>query len=57
MDEDEDDSWEDYESEQMFPGCDCGHDATDHIAVWGDWREGEGCTVPGCPCEVEWECV
>jgi hypothetical protein len=49
------DSWEGYESVQMFPGCGCGHDATDHIAAWGDWRDGEGCTVDGCPCEVEWE--
>ena len=31
--------WEDYSSEQMFPGCDCGHDATEHKAAWGDWRD------------------
>jgi hypothetical protein len=49
------DGWEDYESAQMFEGCDCGHDATGHKGAWGDWREGEGCLVPGCPCPVEWE--
>ena len=47
--------WADYDSAQMFPGCDCGHDATEHIYAWHDWRDGEGCTVPGCSCEVEWE--
>jgi hypothetical protein len=47
--------WEDYESVQMFEGCDCGHDATEHKGAWGDWREGDGCLVPGCPCDVEWE--
>ena len=25
--DDSSDSWEDYDSVQMFPGCDCGHDA------------------------------
>jgi len=35
-------SWEDYDSVQMFPGCDCPHDATDHKAAWGDWRTDEG---------------
>jgi hypothetical protein len=49
------DSWEDYSSEQMFPGCGCGHDATEHKAAWGDWRDGEGCLAGGCPCEVVWE--
>ena len=49
------DSWDDYSSEQMFPGCDCGHDATGHTGTWGDWRDGTGCLEPGCPCEVEWE--
>ena len=51
----DDDSWDDYSSAQYFPGCDCGHDATDHKAAWGDWRDGEGCLEPGCPCEAEWE--
>lgn len=49
------DSWGDCSSEQMFPGCDCGHGADEHMAAWGDWREGEGCLVLGCGCEVEWE--
>ena len=46
--------WEDYDSEQMFEGCDCAHDATEHLGAWGDWREGSGCLIPGCPCQVEW---
>jgi hypothetical protein len=50
-----DDDWSDYSSGQMFPGCNCGHDATEHKAAWGDWRDGNGCLVPGCSCEVEWE--
>jgi hypothetical protein len=49
------DGWEGYESAQMFPGCHCGHDATEHKGGWGDWREGDGCLMPGCPCEAEWE--
>lgn len=49
----DEDSWEGYDSVQMFPGCDCGHDATEHKAAWGDWREHEGCAL--CPCEAEWE--
>ena len=53
--DEETDSWADYSSEQMFPGCGCGHGADEHKAAWGDWREGEGCLEPGCPCEVEWE--
>lgn len=52
---DETDPWEGYDSAQMFPGCGCGHDATEHLGAWGDWREGEGCLVPGCPCTAEWE--
>ena len=48
-----DEGWDDYESVQMFPGCDCGHDATEHKAAWGDWREFEGCGL--CACEAEWE--
>jgi len=51
-DSDEADSWEDYSSEQMFEGCDCGHPATGHKAAWGDWRDFEGCEH--CACEVEW---
>jgi hypothetical protein len=47
------DVWEDYNSVQMFPGCGCGHDATEHMACWGDTREFEGCGL--CDCEVEWE--
>lgn len=46
-----------WESSQYFPGCNCGHDATEHAGGWGDWREGYGCLFPGCPCEVEWECA
>lgn len=49
----EDDGFGDYESAQLFPGCDCGHDATDHVMAWGDWRGSDGCTL--CECEVEWE--
>jgi len=49
------DPWEDYSSVQMFPGCDCGHDATEHKAAWSGWRDGDGCLVPGCKCTVEWE--
>jgi hypothetical protein len=45
--------WDDYDSIQMFPGCDCGHDATEHKACWGDWRDFTGCGL--CACEVEWE--
>jgi hypothetical protein len=45
-------SWADYASVQMFPGCDCGHDATSHSGWHCDW---EGCAVPGCGCETEWE--
>jgi hypothetical protein len=52
---DESGSWDGYSSEQMFPGCGCGHDATEHKGAWGDWREGEGCLEPGCPCDAEWE--
>jgi len=54
--------WDEYDSAMMFPGCDCGHDADEHEAAWGEWREqfrgpdaAEGCGVPGCPCEVRWE--
>jgi hypothetical protein len=50
---DDRDSWEGYESVQMFPGCDCGHDATEHKSAWGDWREFNGCGL--CDCDVEWE--
>lgn len=50
---DEPDDWADYESAQMFPGCDCGHDATEHKAAWGDDRPFDGCRL--CPCPVEWE--
>lgn len=49
------DDWADYDSAQLFPGCDCGHDAMEHKACWGDWREGEGCLIDGCPCLVGWE--
>ena len=53
-DDDPGDTWDDYESVQMFPGCDCGHDATEHKACWGeDWRDHEGCAL--CDCPVEWE--
>jgi hypothetical protein len=47
--------WDDYSSEQMFVGCDCGHDATVHTGAWHDWREGKGCLISGCLCEAEWE--
>ena len=53
--DDGDGGWEDYSSGQLFPGCGCGHDATGHHGVWGDWREGGGCLEPGCGCEAEWE--
>ena len=47
--------WEAYDSEMMFPGCQCGHDATEHRAAWGDWRPGgAGCLIDGCLCEVGW---
>lgn len=46
---------DDYGSFQLFPGCDCPHDATEHAGQWHDWREGHGCLIPGCPCTVEWE--
>ena len=44
------DSWEDYESQVLFPGCDCGHDATEHAGWHSDY---EGCRL--CDCEIEWE--
>lgn len=47
--------FDDYDSRQLFPGCDCGHDATDHLYAWHDDREGAGCLIPDCPCDVEWE--
>jgi hypothetical protein len=49
------DSWEDYDSQVMFPGCDCDHDATDHNPAWGGDPNDEGCLIEGCPCPVEWE--
>lgn len=51
----DDDAWDDYSSEQLFPGCECGHDATDHKAAWHDYRDGAGCLIAECSCDVEWE--
>ena len=50
---DSEDDWTGYSSEQMFPGCDCGHDATEHKGAWDAWREFDGCGL--CACPVEWE--
>ena len=51
---DEDDIWEDYSSEFMFPSedepCTCadqGHDATQHGY--------SGCEVEGCTCQAYWQ--
>jgi hypothetical protein len=49
--EDGDDSWDDYESQFMFPcdgpECTCEHETVDHGYT--------GCDMNGCPCEARWE--
>jgi hypothetical protein len=51
--------WDDYDSAQMFPGCECGHDATEHAAAWSEHRkDAQGGPLTGCAlcaCGAEWE--
>lgn len=51
MSEDYGESWDDYDSQFMFPGeddpCTCDHETVDH--------DYDSCAIEGCPCEAHWE--